>query len=184
MISSQPSAIFCNESIEPTNDLRPRWYAAYTFARHEKCVALQLQQRGFDHFLPIHQEVHRWKDRRKVVEMPLFPGYVFVRMCVSEQVRVLQVASVAQLVSVQGKPVALPDAEIDVLRNGLSENLHAEPHPYLRVGRRVHITRGPLAGASGVLVRKKQGFRVVLSVEMIMRSVSVEIDIQDVAPAS
>jgi transcription antitermination factor NusG len=78
----------------------------------------------------------------------------------------------------------LPDAEIEALRNGLAENLHAEPHPYLKLGRRVQVTGGPLAGVAGILVHKKQSFRVVLSIEMIQRSVAVEIDIRDIAPAS
>ena len=184
MLNAQSPIGRCTDLVPPADYLQPRWYAACTFPRHEKCVALQLQQRGFDHFLPLHQEVHRWKDRRKIVELALFPGYVFVRMALKEQLGVLQMPSVARLISFQGRPAALPDAEIEALRNGLAENLHAEPHRYLELGRKVQITGGPLAGATGILVRKKQSLRVVLSIAMIQRSVAVEIDFRDIAPAS
>jgi transcription termination/antitermination protein NusG len=184
MISALSPTALCPEPTGNASYVQPHWYAAYTFPRHEKCVAQQLQQRGFDHFLPLHQEVHRWKDRRKIVQLALFPGYVFVRMTLKDQLGILQMASVARLVSFQGRPAALPDAEIEALRNGLAENLHAEPHPYLKLGRRVQVTGGPLAGVAGILVHKKQSFRVVLSIEMIQRSVAVEIDIRDIAPAS
>jgi transcription antitermination factor NusG len=184
MLSAQSPSWPGTDLLPPVDYLQLRWYAACTFPRHEKCVALHLQQRGFDYFLPVYQETHRWKDRRKIVEMALFPGYVFVRMTLKQQPGVLQLASVARLVSFQGRPAALPDAEIEALRNGLAENLHAEPHPYLKLGRRVQITSGPLAGTAGILLRKKQSFRVVLSIEMIKRSVAVELDVSDIAPAS
>jgi transcription antitermination factor NusG len=182
MISAQSPTSSGTDLVAQADRSQPHWYAAYTFPRHEKCVALQLQRRGFDHFLPLHQEVHRWKDRRKIVELALFPGYVFVRMSLKEKLGVLQTASVARLVSFQGRPAALPDAEIEALRNGLAVNLRAEPHPYLELGRKVQITGGPMAGATGILVRRKQSFRVVLSIAMIQRSVAVEIDVRDIAP--
>ena len=169
--------------VPPAAYHEPHWYAACTLPRHEKCVAQQLRQKGLDHFLPLQREAHRWKDRRKIVEVALFPGYVFVRMALKEQLAVLQMASVARLVSFQGRPSALSDDEIEALRKGLAENLRVEPHAYLSVGKRVRIIGGPLAGVAGILVRKKQSVRLVLSIDMIMSSVAVEVDVRDVAPA-
>lgn len=160
----------------------PRWFAAYTCVRHEKRVAQQLGQRQIEHFLPLYQAAHRWKDRRQVVQLALFPGYVFVHIALRERLRVLQLASVVRLVSFAGQPVALPDREIDGLRRGLAADLRAEPHPYLKVGHRVRVTCGPLTGSEGLLVRRKQGLRIVLSIEMIMRSVAVEVDEADITP--
>jgi len=158
------------------------WYAAYTCPRHEKSVARQLEDRGVDSFLPTYRSLHRWKDRRKEVEQPLFPSYVFVRVVRDERTRILQLPGIVRFVSFNGRPAELAEIEISALRNGLRERMLIEPHPYLRVGRRVRITHGPLAGANGILLRKKDQYRVVLSVDLIMRSVAVEVDIADLRP--
>jgi transcription antitermination factor NusG len=121
----------------------------------------------------------RWKDRRMKLQLPLFPGYVFVRLELRDRLTVLQVPGVARLISFNGKPAALPDEEIEVLRTGLAAKLRAEPHPYLTVGRRVRVQRGPLEGVEGILIRKKNACRVVLSLDVIMRSASVEVDAGD-----
>ncbi len=160
----------------------PRWYAAYTCAQHEKRVAEQLAERTVEHFLPLYASVRRWKDRRVRLELPLFPGYVFVRLALRDRLRVLQVPSVVRLVGFGGLPTALPDEQVEILREGLAGQLRAEPHPFLTVGRRVCVFRGPLAGAQGILIRKKGVFRVVLSLDLIMRSVAVELDTADVEP--
>jgi transcription antitermination factor NusG len=159
-----------------------RWYAAYTCANHEKRVAGQLEQKAVEHFLPFYESVRRWKDRRVRLHLPLFPGYVFVRLALRNRLQVLQIPSVVRLVGFNGYPTALADDEIEALRNGLACRLRAEPHPYLTVGRRVGIVRGPLQGSEGILIRKKGIFRVVLSVHLIMRSVTVEVDSSDVEP--
>ena len=114
----------------PLAYLEPRWYAAYTSANQEKRVALQLQQRSVEYFMPVYQSVRRWKDRRKKLELPLFPGYVFVRLPMRERMKVLQVPGVARLVGFGGYPTALPDREIQDLRAVLGSRLRAEPHPY------------------------------------------------------
>lgn len=158
------------------------WYAAYTCAQHEKRVAEQLAEREVEHFLPLYASVRRWKDRRVQLDLPLFPGYVFVRLALQERLRVLQVPSVVRLVGFGGWPTALPDDQLEALRAGLVERLRAEPHPFLTVGHRVRVRRGPLQGAEGILVRQKSIFRMVLSLELIMRSVAVEIDAADVEP--
>jgi transcription antitermination factor NusG len=173
-----------NASMLPGDDARRRWYAAYTCPRHEKCVARQLTEKRIDHFLPLYQECHRWKDRRKLVQLALFPGYVFVHIPLEQRLQVLQVASVVQLVSFAGRPAPLADAEIEALRRGLLANVRVEPHPFLKAGRRARIIHGPLMGSEGVLVRRKQGLRVVLSIDMIMRSVAVEVDEKDIVPAT
>src|SRR5258706_12826423 len=123
-----------------------RWYAAYTCAQHEKRVAEQLTQRSLENFLPQYGSVRRWKDRRVQLELPLFPGYVFVRLALRERLRVLQIPSLVRLVGFNGQPTALPDTEIEIMRSGLSQSLRAEPHPFLTVGRHVRITVGPFAG--------------------------------------
>ena len=152
------------------------WYAAYTTARHEKVVAQQLTERRVETFLPLYRNLHRWKDRRKLVELPLFPSYVFVRISPREKLRVLQVSGVVQLVSFNGQLAELPETEINALRNGLEHDVYAEPYPYLRVGRRIRVVRGAMAGTEGLLVRKKDKYRVVISIDVLMRSVAVEID--------
>ena len=157
-----------------------RWYAIYTSSRHEKVVANQLEERGIESFLPLYRSWHRWKDRRKLVELALFPSYVFVRMEAQKRLRVLQVPGVVNLVSFNGEPAALPEQEINALRSGLEHQVFAEPHPYLKVGRKVRVARGPMAGAEGILSRKKDKHRVVISIDVLMRSIAVEVDGNDV----
>ena len=162
--------------------LQSHWYAAHVCSRHEKQVARQLEERRVSCFLPVYRSVRRWKDRRKELDLVLFPGYVFVHLDLKDRLRVLQVPSVVRFVSFNGHPAALPDSEIEALNNGLAGGVRAEPHPYLKVGRRVRVKYGPLAGAQGILVRRKDKFRVVLSIDLIMRSVAVEVDEADVEP--
>lgn len=158
------------------------WYAAYTHARHEKKVAQQLEERRIDHFLPVYRSIRRWKDRRKELDLVLFPGYVFVRLSSGERLRVLQLPGVVRFVSFNGQPAALPGTEIEALRNGLAQGIRAEHHPYLTVGRRVKVTHGPMAGAAGILLRTKNNCRIVISIDAIMRSIAVEINEEDVTP--
>lgn len=164
----------------PDSFLEQRWYAAYTCAQHEKRVAAELGMREVEHFLPLYSSVRRWKDRRVTLELPLFPGYVFVRLALRERLRVVQIPSVVRLVGFNGLPTALPDEEMEILRTGICQSLRAEPHPFLTVGRRVRIIRGPFAGLEGVVKRKKSGMRVVVSLELIQRSVAVDVDATDV----
>ena len=159
------------------------WYALYTNPRHEKIVAKQLQERCVENFLPLYRTWHRWKDRRKQVELALFPGYVFVRILEQDKLHVLRVPGAVNLVSFNGKLAALPEPEIEALRNALDNEVCAEPCPYLRIGRRVRVVRGPMAGAEGILCRKKDRYRVVISVEVLMRSVALEIDGTDLEAA-
>jgi transcription antitermination factor NusG len=168
----------------PAAFIEPHWYAAYTCAKHEKRVAAEMAARGVEHFLPLYSSVRRWKDRRVSIDLPLFPGYVFVRLALCNRLRVLQIPSIVRLVGFNRLPVALPDEELEILRSGLCQRLRAEPHSFLTIGRRVQITGGPFAGLEGVLKQEKNGLRVVVSIGLIQRSVAVEVDSADVAASS
>jgi transcription antitermination factor NusG len=160
--------------------VQPRWYAVYTCANHEKRVAAELHARAVEHFLPLYTSVRRWKDRRVTLDLPLFPGYIFVRLVLCERLRVVQIPSVVRLVGFNGVPAALPDTEMEIMRSGLSERLRAEPHPFLTVGRRVRLVAGPFKGLEGVLKKKKSILRVVVSLNLIQRSIAVDVDAADV----
>ncbi|HEY7354657.1 MAG TPA: UpxY family transcription antiterminator [Terriglobales bacterium] len=162
---------------------RAAWYAAYTCSRHEKRIAQQLQDRGIEHFLPMYRSRRRWKDRTKELELVLFPGYVFVRLELINRLQVLQLPGVVRFVSFNGQPMPLSEDNIQALQNGLSHNVRAEHHPFLNVGRRVKVIYGPLSGAQGILIRRRNNWRLVISIDAIMRSVAVEIDEADVVPA-
>lgn len=158
------------------------WLAACVRSRHEKKVAQQLESNALQCFLPLYESVHRWKDRKATVSLPLFPGYVFARIAPAERLRILTTPGVVKLVTFQGQPAAIPEAEIDSLRTLCASEMRVEPHPYLKVGRRVRIKNGPFTGTEGILLRRKGHFRFVLSLDLIARSVAVEIDTCDVAP--
>lgn len=159
-----------------------RWFAAHVKARHEKKVALQLTNSNLECFLPLYQARHRWQDRTATVALPLFPGYVFIHIDPREKLRVVKLSGVVDLVGVQGKPTPIEPAEIDSLRQCVSRDGNLQPHPYLSVGRRVRITSGPLADTEGILTRKKGQCRLVISIHLIERSVSLEVDAHDVVP--
>jgi transcription antitermination factor NusG len=158
------------------------WYAAHTCSRHEKKIALQLEERGIEHFLPVYRSVRRWKDRKKELELVLFPGYIFVRLNLTDRLHVLQLPGVVRFVSFNSQPASVRANDIAALRNGLAQNLCAEHHPYLTVGRRVKVVYGPLSGAEGIFVRRRNNSRLVVSIDAIMRSVALEIDEADVVP--
>jgi len=162
--------------------VEPHWYAIYTRASHEKRVAAELDARTVEHFLPQYSSVRRWKDRRVRLNLPLFPGYVFVRFALQDRLRILQVPSVVRLIGFGGLPTALPDEEVEILRAGLADQLHAEPHLFLNVGRRVRIVSGPLLGLEGILQRRKNNFRCVVSLDLIHRAFAVDVDAADVQP--
>jgi transcription antitermination factor NusG len=161
----------------------PSWYAVYTKANHEKHVAQQLRQRSIENLLPLYVTVRRWKDRRVRLQVPLFAGYVFVRFVIRDRLQVLQIPSVVHLVSFAGQPVPLPEEDIHAIQNCLSHGNKVEPHPYLQIGRRTRLKSGPLQGLEGVVLRRKNRTRFILSLDLIMRSVEVEVDDLDLAPA-
>jgi transcription antitermination factor NusG len=160
------------------------WYVACTSPRHEKRVAKLLDQRRVACFLATYSSVRRWKDRRRLLDLPLFPGYVFVQMDVKNRSDVVRVPGVLGLICFQGKPAAISAAELHNLHCGLTRGGRAEPHPYFATGRKVRIRRGPLAGVEGLFVRRRDSLRIVLSISLIQRSVSVEVDEADADPIS
>jgi transcription termination/antitermination protein NusG len=161
----------------------PKWYAAYTNANHEKRVARELGRRSMECYLPLYESVRRWKDRRVRLELPLFPGYVFVRVALRERLQVLQISGVARLVGFDGRPAAIPNEDIDTIRTCLAGNFPLLPHRYLQRGQRVRVLSGPLAGLTGVVVRQKKQMRLVISFDLLMRSVAVELENHDLRAA-
>jgi transcription antitermination factor NusG len=159
-----------------------RWYAAYTSANHEKRVAEQLVQRSVEYFLPVYESVRCWKDRRVKLDMPLFPGYVFVRIALRDRLCVQQVPGIARLVGFGNMPTALPEDEMQALRASLRRGVRAQPHPFLTVGQRVRVKNGPMVGLQGVLKRRKSQARLVVSLELIQRAIAVEVDEADLEP--
>jgi transcription antitermination factor NusG len=166
----------------PSDISRPCWYAASTRANHEKRVTEQLSARSIEHFVPLYGSIRRWKDRRVNLQLPLFPGYVFVRLALRDRMRVLQIPSVARFVSFNGNPATLPETEIEALKAALERGIEAAPHPYVKVGRRVRINSGPLEGLEGIVIRKKNDLRFVISLDTIQRSIRLDIDAPSVEP--
>ena len=161
----------------------PRWYAAYTSPRHEKRVDQHLEKKEIEHYLPLYRTQRKWSDGSKVtLDLPLFPGYIFVCILREQRVRVLEVPGVLAVVSgTGGEPASLPTSDIEALRSGLSQR-NAQPHPLLKVGQRARIRSGAFAGMEGVVVRMKYSFRVVLTLESIMQSFAVEVDGEELEP--
>jgi transcription antitermination factor NusG len=159
------------------------WFALYTTSRHEKRVAEHLERRDVEHFLPLYRSKRKWKDGSRVtLDLPLFSGYLFVRICRNERGRVLDVpGAIALVMGTGGEPAALPDGTIQALRSGLKDR-EAEPHPLLTAGERARVRSGAFAGLEGIVVRQKNVCRVVLTVENIMRSFSVELGVEDLEP--
>ena len=181
-MAAQPLAAEWPRDAAQARDPSPKWFAAYTSPRHEKAVSRQLQSRSIESFLPLYSSVRRWKNGCRVaIEQPLFPGYVFVRVPRRESVRVLQVSGVVSIVGTGREPSPLPTAEIESLRAALPLRI-LEPHPHLVAGAKVRITSGPLAGLVGIVIRKKSNVRVVLTLDLIQQSVSVEIGMDEIEP--
>jgi transcription antitermination factor NusG len=161
----------------------PKWYALYTRPRHEKVVQQQLNAKALESYLPLYESVRRWNDRQKTLELPLFPGYLFVHIPFSTRLRVLTVPGVVSLVSFRGQPASVTDEEIQAIRTSVAERA-AEPYPYLVKGKCIRIASGPLKGLKGIVVRRKGKLRAVISIESIMKSFAVEVDAADVHQAA
>lgn len=159
------------------------WFAVRTRARHESVAARFVEARGIESFLPVYPSRRQWSDRAKVVQMPLFDGYFFVRMDSGRFSPVLDAPGVIYVVGFGGTPVPIPDEEIKAVRHLVASGLQVCPHPYLKAGDRVRITKGPLQHMEGILQRSRNQWRFVLTVEMLHRSVSVEVDSELVEPA-
>jgi transcription antitermination factor NusG len=158
------------------------WWALYTRHQHEKAVAEMLSAKGFEVFLPLYESIRRWKDRSKMLALPLFPCYVFVRGGLNRRLQVVSTPGIHMILSRGERIAIIPEAEIQAIQRAVEGPFRVEPHPFLKCGELVRVIRGSLEGVEGVLVRKKNLYRLVLSVDMMAQSVAVEIDATDVEP--
>jgi transcription antitermination factor NusG len=158
------------------------WFAIWTRSRHEHVVREQIERKHFDAFLPTITRWSHWKDRKKKIDWPLFPGYCFARFEQEEALSILKCTGVVNIVSVEGKPAPIPDHEIEGIRLLLQSDLQYDPCPLIREGMMVEVTHGALKGVVGRLVRKGAHARLILSVDLIGQGVSVEVDAADVKP--
>jgi transcription antitermination factor NusG len=167
------------------NEVMPYgWYATYTRHQHEKSVALQLSNKGLEVLLPLYRSLSRWKDRSQSLLLPLFPSYVFVRASLGQKLEVLRTPGVCWLVASAGVPIQIPSKEVKSLEILCQTVAPFEPHPFLECGDPVRVVRGPLTGVEGMLVRARNHCRVVISVRMLERSASVEVDIHNLEKVS
>jgi transcription antitermination factor NusG len=157
-------------------NLEGRWYAVSTRHQHEKLVADVLTKKGFETFLPLYSAAHRWKDRTKILSLPLYPSYVFLRGGFDRRLQLLTTPGLVGVVSFSGRPGIIPEAEIEAIRRVITGRLRVEPCPFLKFGERVRVKSGPLEGIEGILIRRKTQYRLILSVELLGRSVAVEVD--------
>ena len=171
-IISQPSP-----ALEESN-----WYAVHTMARHEKRVAAQFEEKRVCTFLPLLQQVHRWSDRRSVVEIPMFSCYAFVRMVqtAEERLKVLLTPGVLGFVGNERQGTSIPDEQIESLRKAVSEKVPCLPHPFISAGKRVRIRGGSLDGVEGILMRQGGDQSLVLSVELLRRSIWIRVEGYDI----
>ncbi len=160
----------------------PSWFAIWTRSRHEQVVREQLERKGYEAFLPTITRWSRWKDRKKKIDWPLFPGYCFVRFDGADRLGILKCTGVVNIVSFNGEIAPIPDQEIDGIRRLVTSDLQYDPCPLIREGMMVEVVHGPLKGVVGRLVRKGTHARLVLSVDLIGQAVSVEVDAADVKP--
>ena len=168
--------------IAPATDAEVRWFALWTRSRHEQVVREQLQQKHIEAFLPTVTKWSRWKDRKKKIDWPLFPGYCFARFRMNERLPVLKCTGVVSIISFEGEPAPIPDHEIEGIRLLVESDLAYDPVPLIREGMMVEVIHGPLKGVVGRLIRKNEKARLILSVDLIGQGVSVEVDAADVRP--
>src|ERR1700675_257031 len=151
------------------------WYALYTRHQHEKIVDQILTNKGFNTFLPLYATTHNWKDRTKTLSLPLFPCYVFLKGGIERRLQILTTPGIYGLVSSAGQPAAIPDIEIEAIRRVIESGTRVEAHPFLKCGNWVRVKCGPLTGIEGILVRKKNTSRLVLSVEVLGTAAAIEV---------
>ena len=166
----------------PDAEIGVRWYALRTRSRHEKQVRDWLAKQEIERLLPALVRISQWKDRKKSIELPLFPGYCFAQFLWRDRLSVLKIPGVVQIVGSGSSPEPIPDEEIDALKKLMDNSLAYDAHPYLQDGMAVQVIRGPLEGARGVLLRKEKRYRLVISVHLIKQAAAVEIDAADVIP--
>jgi transcription termination/antitermination protein NusG len=166
----------------PETGDRPQWYALRTRSRHEKQVREWLAKQEIERLLPSLVRISQWKDRKKAIEVPLFPGYCFAQFRWQDRLAVLKIPGVVQIVGGGSSPEPVPDEEIDALKKLMISTLPYDAHPYLREGMAIEVIRGPLEGIKGILLRKEKRYRLVISVHLIKQAAAVEIDAADIVP--
>jgi transcription antitermination factor NusG len=159
----------------------PHWFVLYVRANQEKKTALRLTNNEIEHFLPCYRSVRQWKDRRVTLDMPLFPGYVFVRLPFLDRLKVLTLPNVVEIIGTKNAPAIVSAEEIDCIKKGVQSG-NATPHPMFAEGQRVVITSGVLHGMQGTLLRNQNNTRVVISIDSIARSFAVDVDISCLKP--
>jgi transcription termination/antitermination protein NusG len=164
--------------------IKPKWYALYTRSRFEKKMLSELSDRRIEVFLPMREILSRWKDRKKKIWIPLFPGYIFVNHMDTPEnrFRILNIPGAVSFVGFVGRADPIPEEQIESIRRFLEFGIAVDPYPYIQVGTRVEVMAGPLKGIKGLLVEKRGRFRFVLQVNLIRQAISVEIDASDVVP--
>jgi transcription antitermination factor NusG len=177
-----PDTIWLDKTPHPGSDLATVWCAVHTRYQHESSVHTLLSMKGFQTFLPTYKKMRHWKDRKKEMAAALFPGYVFVANAQQERLRVVSTPGVCAIVSIGGVPAVIMNHEIESIRRAIAGPYPVEPHDYLKEGDHVRITRGPLNGIEGILVRKKRSLRLVVCVEMLGRAAAMEIDGASIEP--
>ena len=153
-----------------------RWYALQTRSRHEKLVHTELRKKGIETFLPLRKVTRHWSDRVKVIEEPVFSGYLFVRIPLKDRMKVLETRGSVRLVGFSSLPSPLQENEIEAVRRFIDTEILIDPYPYLSEGNRVYVRSGPLKGVEGFIVRKNRETRLVISLDLLFQSISVEID--------
>jgi transcriptional antiterminator NusG len=187
MIKQRDSHIVAEPVMEQLNEgalLAPKWYALYTRSRFEKKMLGDLTDRRIEVFLPMREVISRWKDRKKRIWIPLFPGYLFVNHVDTPEnrFRILNIPGAVRFVGFEGRANPIPDEQIQYVRKFLEASISIDPYPYMQVGSRVEVVAGPLKGIRGILVEKLGRFRFVIQVDLIRQAVSAEIDASDVRP--
>jgi transcription antitermination factor NusG len=180
-----------NMEIHPVSDqsisedlVAPKWYALYTRSRFEKKMLTELTDRSIEVFLPMREVLSRWKDRKKRIWIPLFPGYIFVNHIDTPEnrYRILNMPGAVRFVGFEGRSKPIPNEQIEYVRKFLESSISIDPYPYVQVGSRVEVIAGPLKGIQGILVEKRGRFRFVIQVDLIRQAISAEIDASDVRP--
>jgi len=170
------------EEVKPDKQNNPNrcWYAVYTIVRHEKAVNNALRERELETFLPLREVTRQWKDRKKRVQLPLFPGYIFVHSTVSDRLSILKTPGIVRILGASGKPLPVPDEQVAAIRKLLESRLPFDPYPYFNEGKKVFVIHGPLQGINGIILERRGFNKLILSVDLIKRAVSVEVDIESV----
>lgn len=156
------------------------WYAIYTIVRHEKSVNLALAKKDIAAFCPLRKILSSWKDRKKEVDIPLFPGYLFINSSLEKKLDILNTRGVIRILGTNGSPTPVPTEQIEIIKNIIENNLNYDPCHYLSEGKEVVVVKGPLEGTIGKIVERRGECRLIVSVDLIQRSVSIEVDINDV----